>query len=124
MSTYSNVGDSNFFSGFGDKSNEDLKKFENEKEKIEELNSSINLERDLAALLADDEDEEPKIIIDNNENSNLSSFSNFMINNLFNTSAINSDNNNNINNNINQNLESEDKVNYNISNNSNNYPSF
>ena len=73
--------------------------------------------------MADDEDEDPKIIGDN-ENSNLSSFSNFMKNNLFNTSAINSENNNNTNNKINQNLDVEDKGYYNVSNRSNNYPSF
>ena len=44
--------------------------------------------------MADDEDEEPKIISDNNENSNISSFSNFMKNNIFNISAIKSENNN------------------------------
>ena len=125
MSTYSNVGDSNFFSGFGDISNEDLKQFENEKEKIEEdINISYNLERDLSILMAD-EDEDPKIIIDNNENSNLSSLSNLMKNNLINISAIISENNNNnTNNKLNQKLDVEDKAYYNISNNSNNYPSF
>ena len=122
MSTYSNVGDSNFFSGFGDKSNEDLKQFENEKEKQidEDINKSYDLERGLALLMEDDEDEDPKIIIDN-ENSNISSFSNFMKNNnLFNMSAINSEANNTNNKII---PESDDKGYYNISNISNNIPS-
>ncbi len=117
------MGDSNFFSGFGDKSNEDLKQFENEKEKQvdEEINKSYDLERGLALLMEDDEDEDPKINIDN-ENSNLSSFSNFVKNNnLFNMSAINSEASNTNNKIIHEN---DDKGNYNISNISNNFPSF
>ena len=53
MSTYSNVGDSNFFSGFGDKSNEDLKQFEITKEKQMDfdMNKSYDLERELALLM-------------------------------------------------------------------------
>ena len=74
--------------------------------------------------MADDEDEEPKIISDNNENSNISSFSNFMKNNIFNISAIKSENNNNNNDKMNGNFDPEDKGYYNISNTSNNYPSF
>ena len=131
MSTYSNVGDSNFFSAFGDKSNEDLKQFEIAKEKqIDiDMNKSYDLERELALLMKDEEDDEIKdcrINMDN-ENSNLSSFSNFIKNNnIFNISAIKWENNNNNNaNNKNNpnNLENEEKGNYNISNISNNFPS-
>ena len=69
-----------------------------------------DLERDIALLLGDnDEDKDGKINMDN-EISNLSSFSTFLINNLFNTSGINLEsNNNNTNNKINQNYENDEK---------------
>ena len=118
------MGDSNFFCGFGDKSTEELKQFEiiKEKQVDNDINKSYNLERELALLMEDDEDDELKVSKINleNENSYLSSFSNFMKNNL--SSIISENNNNNITNNKNQILENEDKANYNISNISNNFP--
>ena len=81
------------------------------------------MEREISLLLGDDDNLKGGNINIDNENSNLSSFSTLMINNLFNTSGIISENNINQ---INPSVESEDKGSSNNMNNTenNNLPSF
>lgn len=81
------------------------------------------MEREISLLIGDDDDLKSGNINIDNENSNLSSFSTLMINNLFNTSGIISENNVNQ---INPSGESEDKGSSNNMNNTanNNLPSF